>query len=775
MATLSFLLLLFAGLAALSQTAHITSRTELPIGALRKSKRDANLENEICWSRWVSYWNASATATSQYFSTRTFNRTDTATIPIRSSLSAFTTTYVTIVTATVTAGRSFVVSSETYLETQSLVYTETVYATSPSILTTTWLSRTVDESTYSKPLTTPPCALPSPYSACQSQWQAYLQNTGATSPACTQASINDQQCKSVIYAAGGAGMLAGETPLDFTTSDASSTWWPAKSSLAPGCTLGCQTCAITGSTVKVFYWPPSTASAWQNGTMTATVTQKPPSETEVMVAVVDNATLTSPTVYISYDVLYASDSCSGLGATYRNTIVPLSRSADLSSLVYVQYQGENNFIYTTQAFNYDDLQEPIPDSVYQQLPSCAREYQSFSISYFGGSNTTAFTCERRGAYSPIIAIPTEVRNLNPAWKDCTVWYGGLYDPPSALQAVPLAVTPTQPSVATSAPPEPLATITSPEPQQTGVSTIDPTRAVEHASQRPHSSASDRTHDSDPKATGIAGIIVSAINGGLEHARTTSTSDPEGGDQNDESPLTTVLSRTAALGGGNGEDPSRSSSHKASVVGNPGTTRLQSTASEDPVHHHTDSPSQPPPQPSPPNPPIESNHAGATSTLASNLVHQSTNNIPPYHHTANAQQGQHPTTSISSTLFTITDPQFGPQVYTAYPITGSGNETLLALCRATMTPGAPPIALNLWEVSLRADGALTTLPIDRGTPPATTSAVDATSNGLTAQGSGVSSSAVVVSSGSKRKGGGGRTQASWVGIALCGVVALVGVF
>lgn len=522
---LSSLLFLAASVSASLEHSLINPPVGIEHDRLENRRSDEGSQDEVCWSSWAKYWKAPAT-TSTWLSSATFNRTDTSTVPIRSKISAYTTTYITVITATVTAGRSFVVSSETYLDTQSLVYTETVYSTSPSTVTSTWSSRTVYYSANTKSLTTPACALPSPYPACQSEWDAFLQNTGASSPGCTQASIGSEQCKSVIAARGGAGMLAGETALDFTTSNASSTWWPAESSFAPGCTLGCQTCAITGSTVKVFYWPSSTATAWQNGTRTATVTQGTSRDSKVVITVIDNVTLTSPTVYVSYDVLYASNSCSGLGSTYRNTIVPLSKSADLSSLVYVPYQGENNFVYTTNAFHYDDLKEPIPDSVYQQLPSCAREYQSFSIYYFGGSNTTAFTCERHGAYSPIIAIPTEVRNLDPAWKDCTAWYGGLYDPPSALQGVPVAATPTQPSSPSPTSPQPLATLTHGSPSHThsapvhSSQTMDPSRA-----QGPEGTAGPEGGEST--TTNLAGFIMSAINGGMTFSQPEPA--PESGD------------------------------------------------------------------------------------------------------------------------------------------------------------------------------------------------------------------------------------------------------
>ena len=49
-------------------------------------------------------------------------------------------------------------------------------------------------------------------------------------------------------------------------------YFPASKSLAPGCSLGCQSCSITGETVQLYYWPPATATLVENGTETATLT-----------------------------------------------------------------------------------------------------------------------------------------------------------------------------------------------------------------------------------------------------------------------------------------------------------------------------------------------------------------------------------------------------------------------------------------------------------------------------------------------------------------------
>lgn len=102
------------------------------------------------------------------------------------------------------------------------------------------------------------------------------------------------------------------------------------------------------------------------------------------------------------------------------------------------YQMEDlGWYYSTMSFNFNDLVEPVPDSIYNQQPRCAES----SLAYYDeglGEEDGPFTCPRIGPYAPVIAVPEEVRQLDPAWKSCTAWYGGLYDPPKALQPVETA-------------------------------------------------------------------------------------------------------------------------------------------------------------------------------------------------------------------------------------------------------------------------------------------------------------------------------------------------
>ena len=140
-------------------------------------------------------------------------------------------------------------------------------------------------------------------------------------------------------------------------------------------------------------------------------------------------TFTSPTIYVSYNMLYASDSCKGIGATYRNTIIPLTNNAELSSLIY--HPGDQDWAstYSTISYNLTDLILPIPVSLYDKDPRCAYASSTWAYNQFLSYDTlnsewymtTTYSCPQAAAYAPIIAVPPQVTNLDPAWNDCTAW------------------------------------------------------------------------------------------------------------------------------------------------------------------------------------------------------------------------------------------------------------------------------------------------------------------------------------------------------------------
>jgi hypothetical protein len=64
-------------------------------------------------------------------------------------------------------------------------------------------------------------------------YSSYYATQNATSPFCSQASIESSLCNSIID---------GWYNQFFTATSG----WPTKSSIAPGCTIGCDQCRVTG-------------------------------------------------------------------------------------------------------------------------------------------------------------------------------------------------------------------------------------------------------------------------------------------------------------------------------------------------------------------------------------------------------------------------------------------------------------------------------------------------------------------------------------------------
>jgi hypothetical protein len=89
---------------------------------------------------------------------------------------------------------------------------------------------------------------------------------------------------------------------------------------------------------------------------------------------------------------------------------------------------------------------PVPDYIYQSQPRCASSLGRFDARVSGWLQMDVgnWTCPRTAPYEPILAIPMEVRNLDPGWADCVGGIYGVYDPPIALTPVSAIAKPTMP-------------------------------------------------------------------------------------------------------------------------------------------------------------------------------------------------------------------------------------------------------------------------------------------------------------------------------------------
>lgn len=272
-----------------SERLHITSNST-----------DATVSTK-CWQSWLDYWSASSLnkvtyETSSYApvtETKTELRIEQTLIPTSSWRSdIYTWTYSTLSTI-FSDGYPVSVSVSYDYSTYSNVDWDayTIYSSLSEFHTTftetyNFYDRiTTTQSTTALP--TPACELPSVVPECSAQWSSYISasswrywndfddpSTGyfPGTPDCRQALVTGSSCASMASFYFARETMYGQADdVGWITEDSTS-YFPASKSLAPGCSLGCQACSITGETVQLYYWPPSTASLVENGTETATLT-----------------------------------------------------------------------------------------------------------------------------------------------------------------------------------------------------------------------------------------------------------------------------------------------------------------------------------------------------------------------------------------------------------------------------------------------------------------------------------------------------------------------
>ncbi|KEQ62830.1 uncharacterized protein M437DRAFT_48435 [Aureobasidium melanogenum CBS 110374] len=199
-------------------------------------------------------------------------------------------------------------------------------------------------------------------------------------------------------------------------------------------------CLIMGGPVQLAYFPVTIVGSdkCQNNGSTITNTEGP-TAVEAL-----GTTLTSGSVYLSFKSLYAFQEGFGerIGPAFTDFILPLPSSA-----ISTQCGGWFSAQGSGTALNYADLNFPWPASAYNCMNRCRTDL-SFTISNGTGVRwTPPPQCSTIWSdLNPILAMPTEVRNLVPAWSTCSMWDAALpnfvFDPPRALVAGTTVATPT---------------------------------------------------------------------------------------------------------------------------------------------------------------------------------------------------------------------------------------------------------------------------------------------------------------------------------------------
>lgn len=109
-----------------------------------------------------------------------------------------------------------------------------------------------------------------------------------------------------------------------------------------------QSCTIYAGTVQLNYWPVSTVPGHFNLTIT-------PTAIGIVIAVDNGATVTSPTVYLSYEMASAQGNCGNtVGQVFPGAVLSM-RSDAVSSIAYHDSRATS--------LNYADFNLPLPASV----------------------------------------------------------------------------------------------------------------------------------------------------------------------------------------------------------------------------------------------------------------------------------------------------------------------------------------------------------------------------------------------------------------------------
>ncbi|KAK3670727.1 hypothetical protein LTR78_009419 [Recurvomyces mirabilis] len=161
----------------------------------------------------------------------------------------------------------------------------------------------------------------------------------------------------------------------------------------------------------------------------------------------DGFTFYENRAYLSYQTAFATNTCGRLGATYAGGLLPVA-SSDVYSVSSYNY---DLFDYA-YSFNFADLNSPIPASAYLAMPDCAGSGNMGELQYPNKLNgVVAPVMCRQSSYviyeslfQPVLAVPPEMRDLDPLWSQCELGLDGLWDPPRALQPASSEAAPTAP-------------------------------------------------------------------------------------------------------------------------------------------------------------------------------------------------------------------------------------------------------------------------------------------------------------------------------------------
>lgn len=170
--------------------------------------------------------------------------------------------------------------------------------------------------------------------------------------------------------------------------------------------------------MQLLYWPVGPTTASSNVTMTNSTA--PRNSTRLVTATYDGTVLTSPSVYISFATVYAENACNTTVGTPRTGSILGMNPADLSSALgnyhaistLADTSGTTALSMVALPFDFSDLNWPYNPYAWEEQPRC--------------NEFIAEICPviMKGSYDPVLVVPSQVRNLDPAWASCALdWQG----------------------------------------------------------------------------------------------------------------------------------------------------------------------------------------------------------------------------------------------------------------------------------------------------------------------------------------------------------------
>ncbi|KAF2136518.1 uncharacterized protein K452DRAFT_322397 [Aplosporella prunicola CBS 121167] len=180
-------------------------------------------------------------------------------------------------------------------------------------------------------------------------------------------------------------------------------------------------CRLDAGHVRLLYWAQSKDPSALCVNNTHPVTSPPPT-TEPVTAVYDGHTLTSPTVYLSFDHLEGNLCFS----EYSNTIIGVP-SNSISSIRF----ASKAYLSRTLSMNWADLEYPVPASAYTGMMDCW-------TSAWDGKHKDNCATSYDEDYLPHLALPTDgalYKGLDPAFANCSSvsWRKYVLDPPQSMK------------------------------------------------------------------------------------------------------------------------------------------------------------------------------------------------------------------------------------------------------------------------------------------------------------------------------------------------------